>query len=115
MPDGEFHRGQATERHPDDHRRPWSMGLDDHRDVVGEVLGRVGTIGSPIGMPVSREIDGEERTIERERHRVPGVCVLGPAVNAHDLHVVVAPAKCAHRATGIVRNRRLDPPYDRVL
>jgi hypothetical protein len=47
---------------------------------------------------VAGQVDGQERAPERQRHRVPRVGVLGPAVDEHDFGRPVAPHEAAHRA-----------------
>ena len=50
------------------------------------VGGRAVVVVVPPGrVAVAREVEGDERAAERQRHRVPRVGVLGAAVEEHEL------------------------------
>ena len=52
---------------------------------------RVVAIRAPVGVPVSREVDRDERPAEQEGDPVPGVGVLGAAVDEDQLGRAAAP------------------------
>ncbi len=85
MAHGEFHRRQPAERHADDERRIRRKVCDHHGDVVGEVLGRVRVVVTPVRVAVTGQVDRENRPAQSERHRVPRVRVLSATVDEHDL------------------------------
>ena len=46
------------------------------------------------------EVDGQQRAAQRQRHCVPGVCVLRPAVHQHELGRAAAPEQAGDRPAG---------------
>ncbi len=89
------------------------MGGDHDGNVVGEVHRCVGTVGAPARMAVAGKVDREQRPAERERDRVPGVGVLGPAVQQDELRRLGTPTQGADRAPGGFVDDRLDALDDR--
>ncbi len=85
-------RGSA-ERHADDapgggrHRR------HQFRNGVRVLPRPVVTVGTTVRMSVTGEVDGDGRAVEGEHDRVPGVRVLGTAVQEHKLRIVLAPTQ----------------------
>ena len=57
------------------------VGLDDR----GVLRGPVRVVGAVRGMAMTRKVEGDEWTVERERDRVPGVSILCAAVHEHEL------------------------------
>ncbi len=88
--------GEAPERHAHEGRGVGGEGVDDRDDVVGHGLGPVVALGSPGRVTVSRQVDGHQRPVEGQGHRVPGVGVLGAAVQQHQLGRCVTPHQRAH-------------------
>ena len=61
------------------------QGVDGRGHVVGHGLGAVVAVGPPGRVAVAGQVDGHERPVQGQRHRVPGVGVLGAAVHEHQL------------------------------
>ena len=67
----------------------------------------------PARVAVAGQVDRHERTTERERDGVPGVRVLGAAVDEHDLRLVGAPAQRTDVTGGVrVGSAGLDEHLD---
>ena len=92
---GQRDRRQAAERHPHDGPRVGSELADGDRDIGRVLAWAERAVVAVVGVPVAREIDRGERTIERERDRVPRVGVLCTAVEQHDLGRSRAPEQRA--------------------
>ena len=113
---GERDRRHAAERHPDD-----EFGIGRHgADHLGHVGGHrrhstlAGGVGRGIAVAVARQVDRDERPVERQRHRVPRVGVLGAAVDQHDLGWALAPHQRAEVAA-IGQGDRLPPHRGRPV
>ncbi len=102
-------RSQPAERHPDDGARVRcaARGIDG-RDRARVLGGVVRVVVPPVGVAVAREVDREEGTVERERDGVPGVRVLGAAVQQHQLGLLRCPS--AVRSPAV----RARPPRSRA-
>ena len=50
-------------------------------------------VAAAVGVTVAGEVDGDERTIERQGDRVPGVRVLGAAVEEDELGIGSHPTR----------------------
>jgi len=66
---------------------------------------------------VAWQIDGEQRTTQRERHRVPRVGVLRSTVHEHELGFIAPPPQRTDHAGAVVAvvHRRLDPDHLRQV
>ena len=80
-------------------------------DVGGVAPHAEAAVGRSVGVAVTRQVDRHERSSERHRHGVPGVGVLGAAVQQHELGRRLTPHERAEPATR--RHLDLGPPDDR--
>ncbi len=97
---GEGNGRHASKGHADDRARLGRQGPNGRRHILGVVLQAERTASPPIRMTVPGEIDGHQRPAERQRHRVPGVGVLGPAVQQDQFRRGVAPDQRAQPPVG---------------
>ena len=87
-------RRHAAHRHAHDGPGVRGEGADGHGHVLRVPLQRqlpTGAVARPVGVAVAGQVDGDERPPERHRHRVPGVGVLRPAVEEHQLRLGAPP------------------------
>ena len=83
---GQRDGGQAAEGHADDAVGPrGASSAIDPGQVHGVGRDRKRAVGPAVGVAVPGEVDGQERTVEGEGDGVPGVGVLGPAVDEDEL------------------------------
>ena len=68
-------------------------------------------------MSVTWQIDGEQRTTHRKRHRVPRVGVLRSTVYEHELGFIASPPQRTDHAGAALAivDRRLDPDHVRQI
>ena len=62
-------------------------------------------VGTPVGVPVARQVERQRRPVEGQEHGVPGVGVLGPTVQQHDLGIARPPAQAAQPPVAVHRHR----------
>ena len=106
-------RRHATQRHADHRCRLRGMGLHHPGDLGGEHLRRVVLLRPPVGVAVPRQVDRQQRPPEGEGDRVPGVGVLRPAVQQHQLGRSCPPPDGAHgEAVGTLDIEPLDRRND---
>jgi hypothetical protein len=112
---GERDGREPAEGHADG--RPGGRGeRPDGRRDIGRVAVRVQralrTVAGTIRVAVPGEVDGHQGTVQRHRHRVPGMGVLGTAVQQDQLRVPVLPHQraqpppLAHVGEGAPHGRR---------
>ena len=66
----------------------------------------IGAVGPAVGVAVPRQVDREERAAQGEGHGVPGVGVLRPAVDEHELGAPGPPPQTRLDTGGRARPRR---------
>ena len=122
-------RSQADRRGPAERHADDALGGGRHRfhergHRLGVLPGSVVAVGPPVRVPVARQVDGDRRTAESQHDGVPGVPVLGPAVQEDELGLALTPLQIRERlpggeGEGMPRNDRLpregDVPLGRVL
>ena len=83
----ERQRGQPAERHAHHGARRRAPGPATAIRHVGGVVRRrpSGPSRAPVGVAVAGQVDGDQRPAEGQGDRVPGVGVLGAAVQQHQL------------------------------
>ena len=81
--------------------------LGDHDRQVAAVLRRSKrAVGPPVGVAMAGEVHGDQGPAQRQRHRVPGVGVLGAPVEQDELGLALPHTRLRRRARGRPRRRR---------
>ena len=89
--------GETPERLTDQQLRAGGPRLDSGRDIRRQQATRVGGVGAPGGVAVTRQVDRERRQAQREDRRVPGVRVQPRPVQERDDRRGVAVAQRTQR------------------
>ena len=66
-------------------RASGASSADDRRQVAAVAAGRERALGPAVGVAVAGQVDRQQRPAQGQGHGVPGVGVLGPAVDEHEL------------------------------
>ena len=99
-------RGEATERHAHHREGVRAPARGWRRRRRRRSRTRSSEPWRPrVGVAVAREVDGDERSIQRQRHGVPGVRVLGAAVEEDELGRSLAPHQRAEPPPVAERHR----------